>query len=162
MIRNATPSDAVAIKDIYNYYVHNTIVTFEEEPVTAAEMLSRITEMQLNHLWLVYEWQGVVVGYAYAGKWKARSAYKHSVEVSVYLAPDVTGKGIGKRLYTTLLAELKPLGIHAVIGGIALPNDASVRLHETLGFKKVAHFREVGRKFDKWVDVAYWELILDQ
>lgn len=161
MIRHASSADAEAIKDIYNYYVLNTVVTFEEEAVTAHEMQMRMADAQREHVWLVYEADEVVVGYAYASKWKVRSAYKHSVESSVYLSPNVTGKGIGKALYSALIAELKKQDVHAVIGGVALPNDVSICLHESLGFKKIGQFHEVGWKFGKWVDVGYWELILN-
>jgi phosphinothricin acetyltransferase len=82
--------------------------------------------------------------------------------VSVYLAPGSSGRGIGKVLYSALIDNLQQKGIHAVIGGIALPNDASIRLHESLGFEKIGHFREVGWKFNNWVDVTYWELILNK
>lgn len=159
MIRHALLTDIKAISDIYNHYVLHTVVTFEEQIVCHDEMQKRVTDIQQKYLWLVYEHEGNVVGYAYAGPWKARAAYRHSVEVSIYLNPLCTGKGIGKQLYTKLIDELKTRDIHAVIGGVALPNDASVKLHETLGFQKVAQFREVGFKFDTWVDVAYWELI---
>ncbi len=161
MVRHATPSDTPAICDIYNHYVSNTVVTFEEEPVTIADMQQRIDEVQHKHIWLVYEEDGKVLGYAYAGKWKVRAAYRHSVESSVYLALDATGRGIGKQLYAALIPMLRTLGIHTVIGGIALPNDTSIRLHESFGFKKVAHFEQTGFKFDTWVDVAYWQLMLD-
>jgi phosphinothricin acetyltransferase len=161
MIRDAVPDDCKAISEIYNHYILNTIVTFEEIPIDANEMQRRITEVQNKLMWIVWEHEGTVVGYAYASSWKTRAAYRHSVELSVYLHPDFTGKGIGKRLYAYLLEDLRKRNIHAVMGGVALPNEASVRLHENLGFKKVAHFSEVGRKFDKWIDVAYWQLCLD-
>jgi phosphinothricin acetyltransferase len=139
----------------------NTVVTFEEQEVTTEEMQRRIGEVQQHHVWLVYETDGVVAGYAYAGMWKARSAYKHSVESSIYLSEDEKGKGIGKSLYFALIVELRNRDIHAVIGGVALPNDVSIRLHEALGFKKIGQFHEVGLKFGQWVDVGYWELVLD-
>lgn len=160
MIRNATLADCAAIAGIYNYYIRNTIVTFEEEPVSASEMEARVAGVQTKYPWLVYEENGVVTGYAYASAWKVRAAYRHAAEISVYLDVNHTGKGIGKELYSALLERVKTLPLHTVIGGIALPNEASIRLHETFGFKKVAHFAEVGRKFDRWVDVAYWELVL--
>ncbi len=99
-------------------------------------------------------------GYAYASEWKSRCAYRYSVETTVYLHPDARGKGIGTLLYQELIRKLSKLELHAAIGGIALPNDASVALHEKIGFKKAAHFKQVGYKFNKWVDVGYWELIL--
>jgi phosphinothricin acetyltransferase len=110
--------------------------------------------------WLVAESDGHIRGYAYATKWKARSAYRFSVETTVYLADGLGRQGLGSRLYEELFRLLKKQGIHAAIGGIALPNDASVALHEKLGMRKVAHFEQVGFKFGKWVDVAYWERFL--
>jgi phosphinothricin acetyltransferase len=110
--------------------------------------------------WLVLEQTSEIVGYAYATPWKARSAYRYSAESSVYLAPASTGKGFGKQLYQALLAELRGAGLHAINAGIALPNPASVALHEALGFQACAVFREVGYKFERWVDVGYWQLFL--
>ncbi len=114
-----------------------------------------------NLPWLVAENDsGVVVGYAYASKWKGRCAYRHSAEVTVYLAPDAAAQGVGTRLYEALFSELRDRGIHTAIGGIALPNPPSVALHEKFGMKKVAHFAEVGHKFDRWIDVGYWQVVL--
>lgn len=158
-VRPASPQDAAAIAAIYNHYVVNTVVTFEEEPVSAAEFARRMDRNQAGALpWLVVEEDGRVLGYACAAPWKERSAYRYAVEVTVYLAPGNEGHGLGTRLYQRLLPMLKERGIHAVIGGIALPNDASVALHEKFGMRKVAHFTEVGFKFGRWVDVGYWEV----
>jgi phosphinothricin acetyltransferase len=112
--------------------------------------------------WLVAEENGRVVGYAYAAPWKARvrAAYRFSVEITVYLAPGNVRRGIGSLLYSRLISSLQTLGVHTVIGGVALPNKASVALHEKFGFEKVAHFQQVGFKFNRWIDVAYWERIL--
>jgi L-amino acid N-acyltransferase YncA len=160
IIRSAAEPDAAAIASLYNYYVANTVITFEEEPVGAPDMAARILEVQRQGLpWLVAERAGDVVGYAYANRWKARSAYRHSVETTIYLAHGREGGGIGKTLYGALLANLKDLGVHAVIGGAALPNAASAALHEKLGFEHVAHFRQVGFKQGRWVDVDYWQLV---
>lgn len=157
-IRPAAAGDAAALARIYNFYVQETIVTFEEEAVSAAEMSARLREVQEASLpWLVAEDRGEVVGYAYAGKWRVRRGYRFSVEVTVYLDHRRGRAGIGTSLYQRLLSELPPRGIHVAIGGIALPNEASVALHEKLGFRKTAHFHEVGFKFDRWIDVGYWE-----
>lgn len=157
-IRDAIADDALAIVDIYNHYVLTTTISFEEQAVTAAEMQQRIADVQHGGLpWLVAEENGALVGYAYATKWRVRHAYRFSVESSVYLAPDVAGKGLGTALYRQLLARLTAGGYHLVIGGIAQPNAASVALHEKMGFEKVAQFREVGFKFGRWIDVGYWE-----
>ncbi|MGH8427984.1 MAG: arsinothricin resistance N-acetyltransferase ArsN1 family B [Gammaproteobacteria bacterium] len=158
-VRPAISGDGEAVAGIYNHYVLNTVFTFEEAPVSARDMIARIEEVTGAALpWLVAERAGEVVGYAYASKWKGRCAYRHSVESGLYLDPDASGQGIGSRLYEALLAALRERHVHAVIAGIALPNPASVALHEKCGFSKVAHFREVGFKFARWIDVGYWQL----
>ena len=160
-VRAVTPADAGAVAAIYNHYVLQTVVTFEEEPITAAEISRRIDEVRTGSLpWFVAERAGAIAGYAYASRWRARSAYRFSSEVTVYLAPEQGRRGIGSALYAELLSALRGSGLHAAIGGIALPNDASVALHEKFGFKKVAHFEQTGFKFNRWVDVGYWQLIL--
>jgi len=160
-IRQASIADAAAIAAIYNHYVRETSITFEEQTVDLSDMAARIAEVRGASLpWLVHEREGIVTGYAYASKWKGRCAYRYSVESSVYLAPDATGRGIGAELYRRLIEELTGLGLHVAIGGIALPNAASVALHEKLGFRKVAEFSEVGFKFGRWIDVGYWQLTL--
>jgi L-amino acid N-acyltransferase YncA len=160
-VRPAVPADASGIAAIYNHFVARTVVTFEEEPVSPDEIARRMEGVWSVALpWLVAEQAGRIAGYAYATKWRARSAYRFSSEVTVYLGPDDSGRGIGSMLYTELFQLLHARGIHVVIGGIALPNDASVKLHEKFGMKKVAHFAEVGFKFGKWVDVGFWERTL--
>lgn len=156
MIKKATIKDAKAITNIYNYYVLNDIATFAEEPILIKETEKNIKKAII---WLVYFEDNHIVGYAYASKWKERSAYRFSAETSVYLAPNYLGKSIGTKLYEHLLKEIKKLNIHSVIGGISLPNIASQKLHEKFGYQKVAHFKEVGFKFNKWIDVGYWQLV---
>ena len=161
MIRQAFAVDADAVVRIYNHYVAHTIITFEEEPVSSSEMVGRMAAVASDSLpWLVAEQEGAILGYARATKWKPRSAYRLSVETTIYLAPECLQRGIGTSLYQLLLKQLKDQGFHTAIGGIALPNAGSVALHEKLGFRKVAHFAEVGFKFGKWIDVAYWQLPL--
>lgn len=156
--RDAIAADAETVARIYNHYVAETVVTFEEEPVSSAEMARRIEEVQAVPLpWMVAEHGGEVKGFVHASKWKGRCAYRYSVEVTVYLDPNCSGRGIGSELYRRLLMVLEEMNIHTVLGGIALPNEASIALHEKLGFRKVAHFSEVGFKFGRWVDVAYWQ-----
>jgi phosphinothricin acetyltransferase len=160
-IRTATLDDASAICAIYNPYVAGTVISFEEEPVSTSDMAQRIADVQAAGLpWLVAESGGKLVGYAYATRWRARPAYRSSVESSVYVDAALGGKGTGTLLYRALLDELRGREVHVVIGGIAQPNERSVALHERFGFRKVAHFSEVGRKFGRWVDVGYWELCL--
>lgn len=160
MIRHCTTDDAEQICRIYNHYVRETVITFEEAPVSEADMRQRITDVTARLPWLVWQQDDVVLGYAYATPWKLRAAYRHSVESTIYLAPDIKRQGIGTKLYEALIAELKQRNVHSVVGGAALPNPGSVALHEKLGFIKVAQFREIGRKQDRWVDVAYWQLTL--
>jgi phosphinothricin acetyltransferase len=160
VVRPATARDAAAIAAIYNPHVSGTIVTFEEEPVTDAEMARRIAEIVPRLPWLVGEVDGAVAGYAYASPWKTRSAYRYSVETSIYMAADRAGRGLGRRLYTALLDDLRTRGFQVAIGGISLPNDASVALHERLGFVPVAVFPGVGWKLGRWVDVGYWQFAL--
>ena len=160
MIRNVSTDDADPICDIYNYYVLNTIITFEETPVSNEEMKSRIEKTAGKLPWIVYEENKQVMGYAYASEWKSRCAYKHSLETTVYLRNGQGGNGIGSLLYKELISRLKAKNYHAAIGGISLPNEASIALHEKFGFEKIGQFREVGFKFDRWIDVGYWELIL--
>ena len=160
MIRDICESDVATVCDIYNYYVANTAVTFEEQSISYGQMLARVEEVTEALPWLVCEERDLIMGYAYARRWKQRSSYRYSVESTVYVLNDAVGKGIGGRLYRELVTRLRELQVHCVIGGIALPNPASVGLHERMGFEKVAHFREVGRKMNKWIDVGYWELVL--
>jgi phosphinothricin acetyltransferase len=158
IVRAANRGDAAALARTYTHYVLTTAISFEEAAVPEADMAARVQDLQSQGLpWLVAEEAGVVVGFAYASKWKSRSAYRFSAESSVYVAPDRTKDGVGSRLYAPLIAELTRLGFHTIIGGIALPNEASVRFHEKFGFVKTAHFSEVGFKFGAWIDVAYWQ-----
>jgi L-amino acid N-acyltransferase YncA len=161
MIRAATSADAEAIAGIYNHYITHTVVTFEEEVVAAAEIARRMEEVRAASLpWLVAEQDGRVVGYAYASRWRSRIGYRFATEITVYLDPAHPGRGIGSSLYGRLFPLLQERKLHAVIGGIALPNPASVALHEKFGLEKVAHFKEVGFKFDRWIDVGYWQRVL--
>lgn len=160
-IRSASPADAAVICAIYNPYIATTAITFEEEAVAEPDMAQRIADVEAAGLpWLVAEVGGKVVGYAYATKWRVRPAYRYSVESTVYVDRAFIGQGIGRALYEVLLDELRRLGLHLVIGGIALPNEGSIGMHEKLGFRKVAHFAEVGMKFGRRIDVGYWELNL--
>jgi phosphinothricin acetyltransferase len=157
-IRRATPDDAAAIADIYNWYVANTVITFEIDPVSTAEMAKRIEGVLEKYDWLVHERDGAVLGYAYATRFRERAAYRFITESTIYLKNGLQGQGLGKPLYRALIERLVALGYRSLIGGIALPNDPSVRLHESLGFDKVAHYRRVGFKFERWIDVGSWQL----
>ena len=162
-IRDAVAGDAAAIAAIYNVHVRDTIVTFELDDVAVDEMAHRMVQVRDPGLpWLVLEERGSVIGYAYGGQWKARAAYARTVESSVYLADAARGRGLGKHLYAELIERLRACGIHVVLGGISLPNAASIALHEGLGFEAIGTFREVGWKLGRWIDVGYWQLRLPQ
>ncbi len=159
MIRDAQEKDFEAITEIYNYYIRNTVITFEELEIDSVEISKRIQRIVSDKLcWLVVEEAGRILGYAYAAKWKERAAYRHTAEVSVYLDHTTKGNGYGSKLYEELFRRLKAANIHVIIGGIALPNATSVKLHEKFDMKKVAHFNEVGYKFGQWIDVGYWQV----
>jgi phosphinothricin acetyltransferase len=160
-IRPALAFDAVQVAAIYNYFIQNSHATFETEVLDGTEVLRRMEEGRAaGYPFLACMDNDEIVGYAYGRRFRPRFAYLHSIEISVYVKHGRQGGGVGALLYQHLLAEIRRGDFHAVIGGISLPNVASVRLHEKFGFQKVAHFREVGRKFDRWIDVGYWQLIL--
>lgn len=162
MIRDVNEKDFPAIVEIYNHYVRDTTISFEESEIDSKEISARITRVRSAGLWwLVFEESDHVIGYAYATTWSERSAYRNTVEVSVYLDHQVTGKGIGTKLYGELFRRLKSTSIHVAIGGIALPNPESIKLHEKFGMQQVAHYKEVGFKFGQWLDVGYWQVQLD-
>ncbi len=159
MIRHATNTDAETIANIYNYYIQNTVTTFEESPLSARDIIGRMEKVKrLGLPWLVAEKESKVIGYAYATKWNERGAYRNTVETTVYLSNAWFSKGWGTKLYEALFTELRHISIHVVIGGVTLPNPASIALHEKFGMEKVAHFKEVGYKFGKWLDVGYWQV----
>ena len=162
MIRPVTLADAPQIATLYNEYIVNTTITFEEEPVSSADIEHRIADYTTSYPWLVCEEDGVLRGYCYATRWRLRSAYRHSAETTVYVRREDHGKGIGSALYSRLIDDMSGGNTNVLVAGIALPNDKSVRLHERLGFAKVAHFSEIGRKHERWLDVGYWELKLDR
>lgn len=165
MIRPATPADAPAIAALYNHYILHTIVTFEEEPVDGAEIARRMQDVaEAGWPWLVASDEaadGALVGWAYATRLRPRASFRHSVETSVYVADGAARRGWGAALYRELLPRLKTAGAHAVVGAITLPNDASVALHEAFGFEKVGHLKQVGHKFGRWIDLGYWQRLLD-
>jgi L-amino acid N-acyltransferase YncA len=161
MIRNATPADAPAIADLYNYYVRETTITFAYDPVSGEEIEKRMASVQSADLpWLVSVVDGDVIGFAYGAPYHWRSAYLHSIEISIYLRHGEQGRGVGGELFRELLARLRELPVHLVLSLIALPNEASIALHERNGFTYAGTFTEVGRKFDRWIDVGHWQLLL--
>jgi len=161
-IRSANSSDARSIAAIYNHFVRTSVVTFEEEELPEVEMASRIEMVEASGLpWYVVIDGHTFIGYAYATPWKDRSAYRYSVEITIYLAPRFSGKGIGTALYGEFIPALRRRKIHSVLAGIALPNPSSIALHERFGFSKVAHLMQVGFKMNGWIDVGYWLLIFE-
>lgn len=159
-IRLAQVSDAEQILEIYAPYVEKTAITFETTVPTVREMAQRISMVLEHHPWIVIEKDREILAYAYATKHRERAAYRWSADLSVYVKEEFHGKGFGKALYAVLLELLKYQGYHNIYAGICLPNEASVGLHESFGFKKVAHYHQVGYKMGAWHDVGWWELPL--
>jgi L-amino acid N-acyltransferase YncA len=157
IVRPARLEDAKAIAEIYNHFVVKSTSTFETEPVDVHEMVRRVDEaIGDGYPFLTAVDEGDLIGYAYGHRYRDRFAYAKTVEISVYVHPEWFRKGVAVELYTSLFKALQAAHFHAVIAGIALPNDASVALHQKFGMQKIAHFTEVGRKFGSWIDVGYW------
>lgn len=156
-IRLAVAEDFDTIAAITNDYIRRTTVHFATAPVAAQALRADWQEQQQTYPWLVTEIAGAVLGFAKAGVYRTRAAYRWTTETGIYLDADHCGQGLGEPLYRTLLAVLRAQGFHSAIGGIALPNPASVRLHERLGFVPIGAVRRAGRKFDRWVDVGFWQ-----
>lgn len=159
-IRPAWAGDAAAVAAVYNHYIEHTVVTFEEHAVSVEEMAGRIARVATAYPYLVAEDESGVVAYAYADRWHERCSYRGTVETTIYVAAGRTRARIGTTLYSRLLDELAHDGYHTAIGGIALPNAASVALHEKLGFERAGCLSEVGFKLGRWVDVGYWQRML--
>ncbi|GGB58838.1 arsinothricin resistance N-acetyltransferase ArsN1 family B [Blastomonas aquatica] len=159
-IRNADRADGAALAAIYSPYVTDTWVSFETQPPDAAEMAARIVSYGQSHGWMVAELDGIVAGYAYASPHRVRLAYATSADVAIYVAPAAQGQGLGRALYTALFDRLRSRSIHAVFAGIALPNAASIALHEAMGMVPVGIYREVGWKLGGWRDVGWWQRLL--
>ena len=161
MIRDAQPDrDAAACLEIYAPFVRETAVSFEEIVPTVEEFAGRIRTIGATYPWLVMEIDGRVVGYAYASPHRARAAYRWAAEVTVYVAPESRGSGVGRRLYAELLDRLRRQGFQAACAGITLPNPGSVALHEAMGFEPVGVYKRIGWKAGAWRDVGWWQLAL--
>lgn len=169
MIRDAVPmDDAARLAEIYNHYIATDTATFEVDPIGEAAMASRVAAVQAADLpWIVASDVLGVVGYAYAAPFHERAAYVHTLTCSVYLDRSARGRGLGRALYDDLLRRVgevttgRHAPVHSLVALIALPNDASVALHEAVGFRHTGTIAEVGRKFDRWLDVGYWQLAMD-
>ena len=155
IVRDATRADGAACASLYAPYVTDTVITFENDLPTPAEMADRIAGAQEAHAWLVLEEHGRVVGYAYAGPYKARAAYRWSCEVSVYLEYGRRRSGGGRVLYEALFDRLADRGFRTAVACMTLPNEASEGLHRALGFEPIGTFRGIGWKHGAWRDVAW-------
>jgi phosphinothricin acetyltransferase len=153
-LRDATPADIPDMREIYNHYVANSTVTFDEDALTLAEMRKKFRIVaDLGYPWLVaVSPRGVVLGYAYVTPWKTKAAYRFTVENSIYLGPASTGKGIGRALMAELLARAKAAGVREVVAVIADKGaEASIKLHADFGFHEIGHMGRVGFKFGRWL-----------
>ena len=160
MIRPVNPNDAAQIAGIYNYYIARTAITFETDPVSEDEMRTRIEHISSENPYFVEERDGRIIGYSYYHRWKEREAYRHSVETSVYVHPDYHHQGAGRRLMDALIDAARKSDVHCLIACITCPNPPSEALHKQLGFRQVSLYKEVGRKFGRWLDVYDFELLL--
>jgi len=161
-IRLATTADAAGILAIYAPYIANTSFTFETEVPSVETFAERIKTYLLNWPWLIYEQNGMIAGYAYATKYRERTAYQWCTESSIYVHDDHQKSGIGKLLYKTLIAILQRQGFRNVYAVINLPNEKSVSFHERLGFRYFATYEQVGYKLGKWKNVGWWRLIINE
>jgi len=164
LIRPAEPGDIVALNAIYNHYIATTPITFDLEPFSVDERRRSWFDHYAatgRHRLLVLELDGVVQGYCCSSTFRPKGAYQTSVETSIYLAPTITGRGYGGRLYAALFEALRHEDVHRAYAGITLPNLASVALHQRFGFESVGVYTQVGRKFDEYWDVEWFEKRLD-
>lgn len=159
-IRPTDERDFDAIAALTNTFIRGTAVHFGYEPVAGAELAQQWRDTRAVYPWLTAEIDGRFAGYAKAGVWRARTAYSWTTETTIYMEPHARGSGEGRRLYGALLEELRKRGFHSAIGGATLPNDASVRLHESLGFAFIGTAREAGYKLGTWHDVGFWQVML--
>jgi L-amino acid N-acyltransferase len=161
LIRHATEGDAEAIAAIYNHYVRTSTVTFDTAEKSVEDRAVWLAEHGVAHPVLVAEDSGVVLAWGALSAWGSRCAYRHTVEISVYVAPDATRAGVGPAMSEALIAHARELGHHAIISQIVSENEASLKMGERLGFESVGRLREVGRKFGRWLDVVLMELVLE-
>lgn len=160
MIRKVCLEDAAAIAAVYNEYIRHSVITFDTEPLTDEDMRTLIADISRHYPYFVYEEGGCVKGFCYAHTWKVKAAYSRTLETTLYLAPEAQGKGIGTQLLQRLIEACRHTGCKVLIACITEGNDISEALHRKLGFKKVSHFEKVGFKFDRFLDVVDYELVL--
>ena len=158
MIRKATLADTSALLEIYNYYVIHTTVTFDEVALSLNAFTEKLELILKDYPCIVFEDNNEILGFAYGSKFRLKPAYNYTVESTVYVKNGAHGKQIGSKLYTELLAQLKQRNFKSVLGVLTIPNPASVKLHEKFGFTQVAHLKDVGFKFDTWLDVGIFQL----
>jgi L-amino acid N-acyltransferase YncA len=159
-IRFATPADASAVAEIYGPFCEDSPITFETERPSVGEIESRIRRIVERFPWLICENETEIIGYAYAGPHRDRAAYRWCVDVAIYLSGNCRGQGFGTALYTVLFQLLRIQGYFRAYAGITLPNPASIRLHQRLGFEPVGVYKRVGFKANAWHDVSWWALTL--
>jgi phosphinothricin acetyltransferase len=160
LVRDFEHRDVAPACALTNWYIEHTAIHFATVPATDAEFEQGWRAGRERHPWVAAELDGAFAGYAKAYVWRERAAYARTCECGLYVARGLERRGVGRALYRELLARLAAAGFHTVVAGISLPNDASVALHEALGFQKVGHFRECGFKFGRFHDVAFWQLAL--
>lgn len=160
MIRSVHIDDASALLDIYNYYVLNTTVNFDIDPLSLETFTDKINHIVSEYPYIVYEENNEILGFAYGSRFRPRPAYNYTAESTVYVKHSAHGKQIGSKLYAELIRLLKETDLHTVLGVLTVPNDASINLHEKFGFEQVAHLKEVGLKFGEWQNIGIWQLKL--
>lgn len=160
LVRDVEPDDFTAIAELTNHYIAHTHIHFGLAAVTAEELRSSWEKSRGRFPFMIAEADGFFAGFAKASTWRDRAAYEQTAEAGIYISPEMHRRGLGRTLYERLIAACRERGFHTLMGGIALPNEASVRLHGALGFTLVGTFRECGRKRDQWWDVAFYQLLL--
>ena len=156
IIRLARPDDAVDILEIYAPCIRDTAITFEKDVPSQGEIVQRVEKIQERHVWLVCEYEGKVIGYAYSGQHRAREAYIWATEVSVYVREQFRSMGVARALYTVLLRVLQLQGYALALAGMTLPNRSSAELHHRMGFERFARYEKVGYKFNQWHTTEWW------
>ncbi len=159
-IRPFEERDLAPTVELTNWFIRNTAVHFSTVEDTIDGVRAQWERGRARYPWLVAEVDGAFAGFARAAMWRNRAAYDWSCETAIYMAEGHRGKGLGVRLYTALLDDLRERGFHTAVGGATMPNDASVRLHEKAGFEHVGTYKRVGWKFGRWHDVAFWQAML--
>ncbi len=160
LIRDFEPRDVPPANALTNHFIHHSTIHWGYQQSTDEQFREYWHKGRQKHPWLIAELDDRFAGYAKASPWRDRDAYRFTAETTVYVAPDAHRRGVGRSLMQALLDRLRAQGFHHAVAGIALPNDASIGLHEALGFTKVGVFHQVGRKFDQWWDAGFWELRL--